>query len=125
MSRIKRTIDELKNLNFGFSTLSVEQLQPRKVVDRETSEQVDPILTEIFAPDPVTGIPRSDCYYVMSKDKNPVISQYINDVLMQSHSNVSPALGSADDALLTVKTASVSVEDYKKNLKSLLVYENK
>ena len=122
---VKYNIDQLVKLEKGFSTLAPCQLEKVKFKKELFSREIDPVISEIFAPDPVTGQPRSDCYYQMSKDKNPVISQYIQDVLMKSHSNMSPQLETADDALLTVKTESVSLDDYKKQLHSLIAYDNK
>lgn len=119
------TIEQLAKFEKGFSTLAPCQLEKAEIKKELVSCEIDPVISEIFAPDPVTGQPRSDCYYVLSKDKNPVISQYIQDVLMQSHSNMSPQLETADDALLTVKTESVSLDDYKKQLHSLIAYDNK
>lgn len=121
----KYSIVQLSKLEKGYSTLAPCQLEKVVFTKKSASREIDPVISEIFAPDPITGQPRSDCYYQMFKDKNPVISQYIQDVLMQSHSNVSPQLENADDALLTVKTESVSLDDYKKQLHSLIVYDNK
>ena len=121
----KYNILQLSKLEKGFSTLDPCQLEKVEFKKVTASREIDSVISEIFAPDPVTGQPRSDCYYQMYKDKNPVISQYIQDVLMKSHSNVSPQLENADDALLTVKTESVSLDDYKKQLYSLIAYDNK
>lgn len=121
----KYNILQLSKFEKGYSTLDPCQLEKVEILKNRISREIDPIISEIFAPDPITGQPRSDCFYQMSKDKNPVISQYIQDVLMRSHSNLSPQLETADDALLTVKTDSVTLYDYKKQLYSLISYDNK
>jgi len=87
------------------------------VSDDKELEQV------IFAPDPITGIPRSDLGLIMSKDTAPEVSQYIRDHLMQPASTPQ-LLGSDDDsanlALASVKLTSQSFDDYAEGLRKLV-----
>lgn len=78
----------------------------------------DDILGTIFAPDPVTGIPRSDLAIVLSKCSAPEISQYIRDQLMRP---VDTGV-SCDDAQLALDmtmTKKDSFESYASRLKEL------
>ncbi len=113
-------------VRFGrcYENITPERNVSLEIKPKHSEKESDNILSEIFAPDPCTGHPSSDLYFVMSKDKDPVISQYIQDTLLKSNESVSaPALSTADDALATVKTSAMSLNEYKQNLKNLLVYD--
>lgn len=72
----------------------------------------------LFAPDPVTGIPRSDIAAIMSKDLSPEIRDYINNVVMHNgNPNPSPA-PDADMALVSIKDRRESVVHYAERLQS-------
>lgn len=83
-----------------------------------SSVQPDDILGTIFAPDPVTGIPRSDLAIVMTASSAPEISQYIRDQLMRPRDNVV----STDDAQMALDmtmTKKDSLESYASRLREL------
>lgn len=72
------------------------------------------LLDVIFAPDPETGLPRSDIGIILSKDSVPEVAKYIQDNLMKPL----PTSGTSDidEALATVKTQRMSIDDYKAQL---------
>lgn len=94
-------------------------------IHRITSSQPeqDDIIGTIFAPDPVTGIPRCDLAIVMSKSSAPEIGQYIRDQLMRP---VDTGL-SCDDAQLALDmtmTKKDSLDTYASRLKELSKIDN-
>lgn len=94
---------------------------PSSVVEGEFFEvSKDPELTKlIFAPDPVTGIPRSDLAVVMSKDTAPEVAQYIRDNLLSPMPESVSAGDDADLALAGIKQRDVSFEDYANGLREV------
>lgn len=77
------------------------------------------LIQSVFASDPVTGWPSSDAAYILSRDSNPVIADYVSRNLMQSHR--SSSLGDDKDfALFSIKGKYESVSDYASRLKSKL-----
>lgn len=85
----------------------------------------DNILNLIFAPDPVSGIPRSDLAVMYSKDTAPEISQYVRDTLMQpiapsiTDENGNPVFcPDADAALDTMRNKGESFVEYAERLRS-------
>lgn len=100
-----------------YGSLSDDRLNKRLYTDPESvsiNDRPDNLMSVIFAPDPETGLPRSDLAYVKSTDKNPEVAQYVRDNLLQSHE--SGGTLDVDEALATVKTKSMSETDYKNQL---------
>lgn len=120
-----RTKNDLLRYGRTFESIEDSQLKPL-APPSHVDKEVDGTLQSIFAPDPVTGQPSSDIHILLSKDKQPEVAQFIRDTLMKPM--VGTSLGtdssSADDALKTVKTASMTRQQYIDNLKSLIEYEN-
>lgn len=73
----------------------------------------------IFAPDPITGIPRSDLAFIMSKDASPEVAMYIRDTLMKPTQSTSVTTD-ADFALDSVKSRYESVEEYATRIRDIL-----
>lgn len=94
---------------------------PSSVVEVEFLEvSKDPELIKlIFAPDPVTGIPRSDLAVVMSKDTAPEVAQYIRDNLLTPLPDSVSAGDDPDLAIAGIKQRDVSFEDYAKGLREV------
>lgn len=82
------------------------------------SVEDDGILKVIFAPDPITGKPRSDLALVFNKSVDPEISQYIKTHLMQARKR--DALASdPDTAMELTKDSFESVSSYYARLRSI------
>lgn len=78
----------------------------------------DEVLNLIFAPDPITGIPRSDIAIMMSRDASPEVREYIQRVLYSS-STPTGGTDDADFAIDSIKDRRESVENYAKRLKDI------
>lgn len=100
--------------------LTEESLKPVElsgdIVDNSSDSD---LMNVIFAPDPLTGFPRSDLAIVMSKDSNPVISEYIHDTLMKVK-ETGAAAPDADAAIVGVKSRNETFEEYANRLKELV-----
>lgn len=80
-------------------------------------EVADDLQRAIFAPDPITGIPRSDLGLILSKDCRPEVAQYIQNTLMRPRADkVAP---DADMALAAVKSRTETVAEYAERLREL------
>lgn len=78
----------------------------------------DDIQKFIFAPDPVTGIPRSDIALTLSKDTRPEIQQYLQQVLQKPlPSGVRSMDG--DTVLDMVKSRRETLTEYANRLREL------
>ena len=100
MKRVKDFAKRIKRFN-EFANIDESRLIPDKA-DVATVESMglplDNVLKLIYAPDPQTGIPRSDLAVMMSKDARPEVAQYIQSKLMSSQPD-SVRAGDADTAL--------------------------
>lgn len=89
--------------------------------EKKAPEQ-DDIIKTIFAPDPLSGVPRSDMSLMLSKDTSPVVQQYIRDTLQRpvnSQQNLGVTEEDADFALASMKSAFESRQDYYQRLQTL------
>ena len=75
-------IKEIRNLPH-YSFVENAAYVGRKVEKKTEIDDHDPLLDIIFAPDPLTGVPRSDLALIMSKDTSPEVSRFIQDTLMR------------------------------------------
>ena len=80
-------------------------------------EPGDELTESIFAPDPLTGVPRSDIALMMSKDTRPEVAQYIRDTLQQPRQSIST--DDPDFALSTIKDRRESIQAYADRLRSM------
>lgn len=80
--------------------------------------KVDEIGSLIFAPDPKTGIPRSDLALVMSNSARPEVAEYIRQTLQRSLPS-SERYENEDDALRFTKNIRESLEAYGNRLREL------
>lgn len=74
----------------------------------------DKLITEIFAPDPVTLNPRSDLHFMYSRDSSPVVADYISKTLAVSRT---PDSGSEDP--------DVAIEFAQGRRESSIAYANR
>lgn len=90
-------------------------------VEIEKSPQ-DSLLSIIYAPDPLTGLPTGDIQYFVSDKANPDVKAFILDNLMRDVSagkNVANPSGLSDDALLELSRGrDESVQEYAQRLRS-------
>lgn len=90
--------------------------------DRELPEQdltKDNILITIFAPDPFTGVPRSDLGIVMSKDANPEVADYIIKTLQRPLPG-SPSDNDPDFVLESIRQQGETFEAYANRLREIV-----
>lgn len=108
------------NLFPEFVSVSDTQLVRDPIFFKSSQICNDDILLTIFAPDPLTGVPRSDLGIVMSKDKSPEVAQYIRDTLMRPISDNSVRADDADFAISSVKDRRESITAYASRLRTLV-----
>lgn len=73
----------------------------------------------IYAPDPETGVPRSDLAIVYSKDADPQLARFIQDTLQRSHPQEGVSFDNPDDAIELMKNRSESFEKYSARLREI------
>lgn len=110
IKKIKR-LPEYENVN---CSVGGEYVEPY----HEVVEETDPILDVIYAPDPTTGIPRSDLAITMSRDCSSEVAAYIRDKLQKEHVDNSTRFDSADDAIAMARKHGESIESYAERLMS-------
>lgn len=72
----------------------------------------------IFAPDPKTGIPRSDLAMVLANDARPEVSEYIRQNLMRPLPETE-RMENPDDALKFSRNVRESLADYGDRLRKM------
>lgn len=101
----------------------VTLLTHNDVVDPEyvaPDSDLDRIIKEIFAVDPVSGLPKGDLAYYLSPDGNPQVKQWLERNLLQPRvkSSGSSVEGVTDDLLVEyARKQGESVSDYSLRLK--------
>lgn len=90
----------------------------RTNVESSNVEQ-DSLISFIFAPDPSTGVPRSDLAFSMSKDTSPEVSQFIRDTLQRPIES-GERTDDPDLALDTIKSRSESLSQYADRLREIV-----
>lgn len=104
-----------------YSHLTEEELYkpiPRNVVESQPDPNNE-LLGIIFAPDPVTGVPRSDIACMLSRDTSPQVSQFIRDTLMSPRPSNGVHVDDADLALEGMKRRTESIDEYAERLRVL------
>lgn len=89
----------------------------------ENNMPLDPLLCEIFAPDPRTNLPHSDLHVIMSRDSRPEVAQFIRDTLMQPLGDGIRS-DNEDDAIEMVKGHNESFIDYAERLRAFVEKTN-
>lgn len=119
-----KRIDEIRQLR-GYERIGL--ISCTKILNMSSLSSVkdddDDVLGTIFAPDPVTGIPRSDLSVVLSKSSAPEIGQYIRDQLMRPV-ETGVSIDDAQLALDMTMTKKDSLESYASRLKELSNFES-
>lgn len=80
--------------------------------------KVDEVGELIFAPDPRTGIPRSDLALIMSNSARPEVAEYIRQTLQRPLPD-SVLSEDPDEALRFVKNTRESLEAYADRLRGI------
>lgn len=101
-----------------FSEMSEKRFKKTFYVAPFEALKVDEIGELIFAPDPRTGIPRSDLALILSNTARPEVAEYIRQNLQCALPD-SERLENPDDALRLTKNARESLEAYGNRLREL------
>lgn len=80
--------------------------------------KMDEVGELIFAPDPRTGIPRSDLALIMSNSARPEVAEYIRQTLQRPLPDSERSVN-ADDALRFTKSPRESLESYGDRLRAI------
>lgn len=85
--------------------------------DGVQKNDLDNILSEIFAPDPITGAPKGDIAYYLSPDGNPMIKQWLENNLLAPR-GVKSSNGQYDDDTIAEysRCADESVDAYRERI---------
>lgn len=84
-------------------------------VENSSDNQLSQML---FAPDPDTGIPRSDIAVLMSADTRPEIANYIRDTLLRPRPHVA-GVDDPDVALETAQSRFETTAQYAERLRMI------
>lgn len=89
---------------------------------KPSESNLDDIIREIFSVDPVSGLPKGDIQYYLSKDGNPDVKRWIENNLLTPRvvSGQSTPEGVTDDMIAEMsRQRGESVEDYSSRLQSI------
>lgn len=103
------------------ANMTIERLNAQRVntvIPAPSTPQQDEVITQIFAPNPVTGIPRSDLGLLLTKDTRPEVSQYIRQSLLSASPSAS-TLPTADEALEMSPAFGESLDAYVQRIREL------
>lgn len=92
----------------------------RPKVENHITCESDPMLSQIFVPDPESNIPRSDIHLILSKDQNPIVSQFIRDNLMQPVNSGDSGVDNPDMALDMVKSRGEDIYHYAQRMRDYI-----
>lgn len=105
----------------GLTTLeNVVVVESTEVIDVDNS-QLKKVLDEIFSIDPVSGLPRGDIQYFLSKDGNPEVKAWLETNLLQPRRSVSSNPDGVTDDMIAefAPKSGESRSDYAARLVSL------
>ena len=90
---------------------------PMFSLDGVQKNDLDNILSEIFAPDPLTGAPKGDIAYYLSPDGNPMIKSWLETNLLAPR-GVRSSNGQYDDDIIAEysRNADESVDAYRQRI---------
>lgn len=113
---------ELAKFKSEFQGIDIHYVNKPKDPDYKKSDtEIQAILNEIFTVDPVSGFPRGDIQYYLSKDGNPQVKQWLESHLLQPRmtGNQTPKDVSDDMIVEMSRQRDESVEDYQLRLTSI------
>ena len=117
-----RRFKEYKNLPEDFDKSLYNSYNDIQLND---CKEEDEVLGLIFAPDPQTGVPRSDLALMLSRDTAPEIAQYIRDTLMRTQGQSSSVGDDPDLALKLTKFRKETLFEYGTRLREFVQNESK
>lgn len=89
---------------------------------KPSESNLDDIIREIFSVDPVSGLPKGDIQYYLSKDGNPDVKRWLENNLLSPRvsSGRSTPEGVTDDMIVEMsRMRDESVEAYSSRLQSI------
>ena len=113
---------ELAKYKSEYQGIDIHYVNKTKDPDyKKDDSELQAILDEIFAVDPVSGFPRGDIAYYLSKDGNPQVKQWIEAHLLQPRMTGNQTLKDVSDDLIVEmsRQRDESVEDYQSRLMSI------
>lgn len=111
----KKDIKRIRTF-IGLSHLSVNTCERHFVSDIYPIKKQDEMLSLIYAPDPVTGLPSNDVAMLLKNRDNPEIQRYIQQRLMIARDSVRGA-DNPDDALASIRAYKEDVIAYAQRMK--------
>ena len=95
--------------------------KPKDPEYKKDDSELQVILDEIFSVDPVTGFPRGDIAYYLSKDGNPQVKQWLEINLLKPRTtgNQTPKDVTDDMIIEMSRQRGESIEDYQTRLMSI------
>lgn len=117
---MKRSV--LQNLaQFEFCDKSAYYVEPIPKYEFNDSD-LDTVLNEVFSVDPVSGLPKGDIQYWLSKDGNPMVKDWLtNNLLVPRAMMTGTSIEGVTDELIAEMSHSPgeSLADYQSRLKSI------
>lgn len=114
---------ELAKYFAQFEEIDCDRVDPKEDVeiDEVSETELDKVLREIFAVDPVTGFPRGDLAYYLSSDGNPTIKAWLENNLLRPRMTGSQSIEGASDDLIAEmsRMPNESIEDYSVRLQGI------
>lgn len=112
----------LQNLaQFEFCDKSAYYVEPTPKYEFNDSD-LDTVLNEVFSVDPVSGLPKGDIQYWLSKDGNPMVKDWLtNNLLAPRAMMTGTSVEGVTDELIAEMSHSPgeSLADYQSRLKSI------
>ena len=99
----------------GFENVPIDK--PDLIIQRSNfTKENDELMSVVFAPDPVTGLPCTDIGFMMKHKDKPEIAQYIQQRLQVAHES---GVGSdnPDDALLAIRKYKEDIISYAQRIR--------
>lgn len=114
---MKRVV--LKKLaNYEYCDDSLYYVEPVPAYEY-TESDLDAVLKEVFSVDPVSGFPRGDIQYWLSKDGNPMVKDWLtNNLLAPRAKQTGTSVEGVTDELIVEMSprAGESLSDYQHRL---------
>lgn len=110
------SLERAKRYNPQYKSVSQHgyELKPADIMPIENEQ----LFETIFAPDPVTGVPRSDLAFVVNSETRPEVIQFIQNTLMRPQSE-SVKTDDVDLALASIRGRNETFVDYANRLAEL------
>ena len=117
---MKRSVLQ-KLAQFEFCDKSVFYVEPTPKYELNEND-LDAVLKEVFSVDPVSGFPKGDIQYWLSKDGNPMVKDWLTNNLLSPRAKLTGTSveGVTDELIAQMAHRSgESLSDYQKRLTSI------